>query len=166
MSEERREGVNLLSPETSPQEREGSFESADRRSEAGSIAQERPVVDQQQIATLKSQMSAAQQQQAAPKDKVLTDLEGILAERLAEIYNQLPENKRAEFKAKGEEVSTKIRTMIVTAKVKAHQILKMIAGWLGIIPNVNVYFLQQEAKIKLDKVLDYAEDYRKTANRL
>jgi hypothetical protein len=53
--------------------------------------------------------------------------------------------------------------MITTAKIKVHEVLKMISAWLGMIPNVNVYFLRQEAKIKLDKVLDYADERSKNS---
>lgn len=162
MSEERREGVNLLQPEVSQRESEAHFAVPEQAPEQ-IVPREQPRVDQRQIANIKTQITAAVQQVPAPKDQMQVDVERILSDRLGEIYNQLPEDKRAEFKAKGEEVSAKIRTMIVTAKVKAHQVLKLIAAWLGIIPHVNVYFLQQEAKIKLDHILDYAEDYRQNA---
>ncbi len=166
MSEERREGVNLLQPEVGQQESEAHFEVTEQQREQVA-SREQPRVDQRQIANIKTQIAATVQQAPAPKDQLQTDLERMLSERMGEIYNQLPDDKKAEFKAKGEEVSVKIRTMIMTAKVKAHQVLKLIAGWLGIIPHVNVYFLQQEAKIKLDAILDYAENYHKgSANRL
>jgi hypothetical protein len=163
MPDDRRESPNLLTPEVRSPEQEANLESAETQVEANSRTVEAAPVDQAQLSNLKASVTA--QVQAAPaemKDPVLQEIENILSANLGEIYTQLPEDKRAAFKAKGEEVAGKIQAMIVTAKVKVHEILKLISSWLGMIPNVNMYFLRQEAKIKLDKVLDYVDERSKT----
>jgi hypothetical protein len=38
--------------------------------------------------------------------------------------------------------------------IKAKEVLKLIVIWLRFIPHVNKYFLEQESKIKTDKILD------------
>jgi len=61
--------------------------------------------------------------------------------------------KQGEFKQKGEETAGKIRSMVETAKENARKIFDLIRDWLRVIPGVNRFFLEQEAKIKTDKIL-------------
>ncbi len=99
-------------------------------------------------------------------DVVLTGIEDILAANLGEIYAQLSTDQRQPFKLKGEQVARAIHTMMVNSKVKSHQILKLIEAWLRMIPGVNVYFLQQEAKIKLDKIMRYLEEQAQSSTTI
>ena len=46
--------------------------------------------------------------------------------------------------------------MIETGKAVGRKILKLIRSWLKLIPGVNKFFLEQEAKIKTDKIVDLA----------
>lgn len=154
----------MLNPEMSSRERETNFENQEASPELAPRQDETPRVDKQQLTNVKATITAQAVTEAVPeKDPVLTQIEGILAENLGEIYSQLPEDKREAFKAKGEEVAGKIHEMVLTAKIKVHKVLKLIGEWLHMIPGVNVYFLQQEAKIKLDKIMDYAEEQAKTS---
>ena len=97
------------------------------------------------------------------KDAVLVDIETMLAEDLTELFLALPDEKKWEFKQKGEETAGKIREMIAQGKVKMKKIFDLIREWLQMVPGVNTYFLQQEAKIKADKVLKYAEEQMKAS---
>lgn len=95
---------------------------------------------------------------AAPdKDEVLQRVEDILSTGLAEIYGSLPEAKKPIFRAKGEEVASLIHNMIASGKVKVHAVLRAIRDWLHMIPGVNKFFLEQEAKIKTDSILAYSD---------
>ncbi len=80
-------------------------------------------------------------------------IESILAEDLGGIYEQLPRPLQAEFKAKGEEVAVKIVDLMQKAKVKIREIINLIKKWLKTIPGINRFFLEQEAKIKADKIM-------------
>ena len=51
--------------------------------------------------------------------------------------------------------------MVSAAKVHSKKILKAIVGWLKMIPGVNKFFLEQEAKIKTDKILLAVEDKKR-----
>lgn len=95
------------------------------------------------------------------KDPVLKEVEAILADDLLGLYAELPPATQAQFKAKGEEVASKIQTMMRTAKVIAKDVLEMIVSWLKIIPGINKFFLEQEAKIKTDKILGLSEEKKK-----
>lgn len=160
MIDDRREGVNLLNPEGHAERPELAVE----QSEAEAQAVERPrgdspKVDQRQLQNVRSTITPQERAPAIPeKDAVLGQIENLLAENLGEIYQQLPESKREAFKTKGEAVASAIQNMVTTAKVKTHVILKLISDWLSMIPGVNVYFLRQEAKIKLDKIMDFVEE--------
>jgi len=83
----------------------------------------------------------------------IKQVEDILAEDLEGIYQQMPPDRQAAFKAKGEEVARKIVSILHSAKIRIKDILELIRGWLKLIPGVNKFFLEQEAKIKADKIL-------------
>jgi hypothetical protein len=97
-------------------------------------------------------------QTVVPKAAVQTDpmaekIESILEEDLTDLYLSLPIDKQKEFKAKGDEVLTKIGLLLKKTKINAKKIFQLIRDWLKIIPGVNRFFLEQEAKIKTDKIL-------------
>jgi len=83
-----------------------------------------------------------------------TQIENILEEDLEEIYFSLPPEKQKEFKTKGEETAKKISLALQKTKIKVNQIIKLIKNWLKLIPGVNKFFLEQEAKIKADKIIE------------
>ncbi len=92
-----------------------------------------------------------------PKDAEIVAIEKILSEDLAEVYQTMTPAAQQKFKARGEVVAEKIRTLVAGAKAHAHAVLRLIRDWLRLIPGVNRFFLEQEAKIKTDKILDYVE---------
>ncbi|MFH1142503.1 MAG: hypothetical protein V1695_02210, partial [Candidatus Uhrbacteria bacterium] len=80
---------------------------------------------------------------------------------LEDLYFQLPPNKQKEFKIKGEETAGLIKQMLYSTKVKGRKIVGWIKDWLKMIPGVNKFFLEQEAKIKTDQILLLAEEEKK-----
>ena len=95
------------------------------------------------------------------KDPETALIENILAEGLEDAYKSMPPDLQIKFKAKGEETAGKIRVLIESAKAKAKTILGLIRDWLKMIPGVNKFFLEQEAKIKTDKILARAESEKR-----
>ncbi len=89
----------------------------------------------------------------AAKSPELREIENILEEDLEEFYFELPPEKQKEFKQKGEETASKIEEMLRSVKVNAKKVVNLIKNWLKIIPGVNKFFLEQESKIKADKIL-------------
>jgi len=98
-------------------------------------------------------VSAATEQTIPDKDEELVMIENILSENISEIYRELSEAQKRVFRQKGEEASLKIKGLLRKARVAAHEILKIIRDWLKTLPRISHYFLEQEAKIKTDKVL-------------
>jgi len=89
----------------------------------------------------------------AEKSEFLLEIENILADGLGDIYDRLDPPDKIKFKNKGEEVARRIERVIAAGKIKIKQILSWIKSWLKFIPGVNRFFLEQEAKIKTDRVL-------------
>jgi len=94
--------------------------------------------------------TAAVQKKIKEREK---KVEKILEENLEEIYINLSPAKQAEFRAKGEETARAINAILEKAKFKIKDIISLIKKWLSVIPGVNKFFLDQEAKIKADKIL-------------
>jgi len=92
---------------------------------------------------------------AVAKSPDLVAVEKILSAGLEELYAKLPENRRAEFKQKGEQAASTIEKLLQSAKVQVKKVVSIIREWLLMIPGVNKFFLEQEIKIKADKLLDY-----------
>jgi len=99
------------------------------------------------------------------KDKVDKDIERILSEDMEEIYKNLPENLRGDFKRKGEETAKEIKNVISQTKIIVSKILDLIKNWLLMVPGVNKFFLEQESKIKTGKILNLAEEAKDKKNK-
>ncbi|MFH1667783.1 MAG: hypothetical protein ABH884_02030 [Candidatus Komeilibacteria bacterium] len=141
---------NLEKPPITPAqpESEGSFkietkneQPVETNSDLSAVA--KPVPDQ----------VAIPDQECVPKDELLAKVEEILANDLGEFYLDLDPVKQEEFKQKGEEAATRINALLKQAKVRAKEIISVITEWLRIVPGLNVFFIEQAAKIKTDKIL-------------
>lgn len=82
-----------------------------------------------------------------------TAIDTILSEGLNEIFLNMKPVEQKAFIKKGEETVTKINELLSKTKVKMSRIIALIKDWLKMIPGVNKFFLEQEAKIKADKIL-------------
>ena len=87
------------------------------------------------------------------RDELTLKIEKILEEGLDESFQRLSPIAKQEFKVKGEQTAIKIRDLMKSTRVKVKKILKLILEWLRILPGVNRFFLEQEAKIKADKII-------------
>jgi hypothetical protein len=92
------------------------------------------------------------------KSEDLVQVEKILAEGLENLYKDLPDNRKQEFKVKGEETARQITDLLKAVKIQINKIVRLIVDWLKTIPGVNKFFLEQEAKIKADKLLEMKKE--------
>jgi hypothetical protein len=92
------------------------------------------------------------------KDEVTLRVESILEEDLAEAYGRMTEPDRRRFKIEGERVTREIVSMISRFRIKLSKVLKLLTGWLKLIPGANRFFVIQEAKLKADRILAIAEE--------
>jgi len=87
------------------------------------------------------------------KDARLIEIENILEQDLAEIYVELPAESKRIFKIEGEQTARKINSLLSESKIVAQKIIDLIVRWLSVLPGVNKFFVEQEAKIKTDKII-------------
>ena len=89
----------------------------------------------------------------AAQAKRQKQIENVLAQGLKEVYLNLAPVQRQEFKRAGEATARKINQLLRQTKINIGKIIKLIKKWLSLIPGVNKYFLEQEAKIKADEII-------------
>ena len=87
------------------------------------------------------------------RDATAIRVEKILEEGLREAYEKMSPVAKQEFKIKGEETAEKIGQLLKKTHVQVKKIFALIFDWLKMIPGVNYFFLEQEAKIKADRIL-------------
>ncbi|MFA6514605.1 MAG: hypothetical protein WCT50_05005 [Patescibacteria group bacterium] len=93
------------------------------------------------------------QVQSFQKKRAL-EIDNILSEGLHEVFLKMTPARQKEFKIAGEETVSKISALLDKGKVKVSKIIGLIKNWLKLIPGVNKFFLEQEAKIKADKIMN------------
>lgn len=87
------------------------------------------------------------------KDTMTVKIEHILEEGLSDAYQELTPVQKQEFKIKGEETAWKIRNLLKDSHIKIKQIFRLLIEWLKMLPGINRFFLEQEAKIKADRII-------------
>ncbi len=85
--------------------------------------------------------------------ELMRKIDGILSEGLTDVFLSMDANKQKIFKEEGERTVLKIKEIVSGTKFKVKKVIELIKNWLKIIPGVNRYFLEQEAKIKADKII-------------
>jgi hypothetical protein len=105
--------------------------------------------------------SAPPQAGPAAKDPIVGRVEDVLEEGLADTYKSMAPGLQRKFRAEGERVAGELAGIIRSLKLNVSRVLKLITGWLKIIPGVNRFFLDQEAKLKTDRIMALAEEERK-----
>lgn len=93
----------------------------------------------------------------SPETQLQKKVEQVLEEGLEQLYNELPQDDKVKFRRLGEETAVKITALLQQVKVKISQILSLIRRWLLSITGINRYFVEQEAKIKAEKILKLKE---------
>jgi hypothetical protein len=81
-------------------------------------------------------------------------VDSILSADMEDVFLSLDAGTQRVFKIKGEETTKKITNLLLETKVRVGEITKLILEWLRIIPQVNKHYLEQEAKIKTDNILE------------
>lgn len=102
---------------------------------------------------LKKQTKQKTSQIPRVKDDFMVKIEKILEEGLEDAYRELSPAEQQEFKIKGEETAWEIKQAVQKAKVRVKEIFLLIVKWLSMLPGVNNFFAEQEAKIKADKII-------------
>lgn len=91
------------------------------------------------------------------KDEATVQIEKIMEEDLVDAFRELTPIQKQQFKIKGEETAWEIRKLLKATHVKIKKIFRLILEWLKMLPGINRFFLEQEAKIKTDKIIALKE---------
>lgn len=137
------------------QSQEQIEKSSEQNGEISATETQQPTEKKGEAATISAPIPPAlliQQQREAQIDR-------ILSEGLEDIYNEMSPEKKKEFREEGEKTVKKINELLGEAKVKIKKIIDLIRGWLAIIPGVNRFFLEQEAKIRADRLINLKKDF-------
>jgi hypothetical protein len=93
-------------------------------------------------------------EQIAARDPELVAIENVLEENLGNFFANLKYQQQIEFKETGEAAALKIKTILHHGVYRIKDIVSIITNWLKSLPGINKFFLEQEAKIKADKIID------------
>jgi len=85
-------------------------------------------------------------------------IEHVLEQDLGDIFRSLNHTDQQLFKQRGEQTAVAITKLLEKPKINAKKIIALIRRWLRFIPGINQFFLEQEAKIKTDKIITLYHD--------
>lgn len=107
-----------------------------------------------------SSSATAVAQAIAAKDEYHVRIEQVLDEHMEDVVRDMTPAKQEEFRQVKEETAANIRVKLGGVKVHFVEILVLIQKWLMLIPSVSRFFLEQESKIKTDKIKKIADELR------
>jgi len=115
----------------------------------------RPAVERTPVSppTIAGAVAAQPIKKKIEKSETRKEIEEILAEDLEEVYASLPAQARVKFRIEGEKAAAKVELLLKHAKLALVELIKVIREWLLVLPGVNRFFVEQEAKIKADKLI-------------
>ncbi|MEI7741204.1 MAG: hypothetical protein WCJ29_01740 [bacterium] len=120
-------------------------------------SERRAALDAQAAADLRSSLTATAVPVAGmakiEKPELERKIDKILEADLKDLYKELPDNVKPEFKHRAEHASSVIKDLIESAKATAIKIVDVLREWLRIIPVSSAIFVEQIIKIKTDQLM-------------
>lgn len=101
---------------------------------------------------------------------VVKQIEQILQSGNEELYREMSVSRKLKFKNVGEDISIKIKdflfeynsfsvlSRITSANMKISKITKMIRNWLLISPDIDKNYAEQEARLKINKIVELSKE--------
>ncbi len=117
------------------------------------VEQREPAVEATPPAEMPQRAPAAAAQATAKRDPMIAQIENVLQDGVFEAYMAMGPAEKQAFKTRGEQVAGQVRQMLAAGKVQAKKIWQLIREWLRLIPGVSSLFVEQEAKIKTDRIV-------------
>ncbi len=109
------------------------------------------------IESLKQTLRISRKPKQSPiptvRDELTVKIEHVMQAGLEDAFRELSVVKQQEFKVKGEETARAIRQLLRSTHVKIKKIFALLMEWLKLLPGINRYYLEQEAKIKADRIM-------------
>lgn len=163
-------GVNNISPETPLPEKQPlgpeKLETPQPVEQAEKVETLQPKKQEEApLPTGKKAVSNKDDVVSKEKTQTRKKIEAIMQEDVRELYQSMNAEEQEKFRDKGMEVGNKIEILITTFKAKARNLLKLLMGWLLLVPKANKYYLEQEAKKKTEELIELALE-EKQKNKL
>lgn len=156
------DGIKILKEKEILPAKESAHNTPDKApSPERSIEQPKPTVEQSMDEGGSSAEVANPSSSIAPIDSVIEaeleirreKIEQVMSAGLTEAYTNMDPTSRNKFKLAGEQTAREINRLLSESRVRVSTIINLIKNWLKLIPGVNKFFLEQEAKIKTDAIL-------------
>lgn len=149
-----KENLENLIPKLQPSAEQLPAANVERRPEAAPLEKisEKPGAPAL-VQTPAAGLNPVQAQAVTAKDPLEVKVEDVLEAGLGDAYLKLSPADQQEFKTVGEQTAKKITVLLRQTHVKIKEIFLLIIRWLKVIPGVNKFFLEQEAKIKTDQII-------------
>lgn len=141
---------NDFTPEVSPEAEAKPEQRAEQKTE---IASETHLETAIPVITKTATAKPVSRDRSA-KSPELLEIEAIMSEGLDKAYMSMSTEKRREFRRVGEQTANSIQTLLGTGKATVQKIRSLLIKWLKMLPGINKFFLEQEAKIKADRLID------------
>jgi len=87
------------------------------------------------------------------QQKRIQEIDSILSDGLNEVFLKMKPAEQKIFKKKGEETVLKINELLNETRIKINKIISLIRKWLSLVVGINKFFLEQEVKIKADRIM-------------
>lgn len=94
---------------------------------------------------------------AAEKDPLTKAIDGILEQHLEQFFDGLTPEQQGKFVVAGEALTAQIAQAVRQNKLNFSRILDDVTDWLHLLPMLNKDFLRQEAWIKTQAIVQYAQ---------
>lgn len=88
------------------------------------------------------------------KDQVYEEVASIVQDGIEQMTATMEPTAKERFLKKGQEITFIIASMVRGFHVKAKEVLRLLKEWILTIPGVNKFFLEQEVKIKTDRIVE------------
>lgn len=147
--------LEKFSSQETPNQQEAPEKKTETKSEELSAeSQEKQKEAQEAIETeKKTNKEPAKNKIKTAEEERKEKIDQILSEGLSDTFLSLSPQRKKRFKEEGERTREKINELLGEGRVKIKKIIFLIKKWLGIIPRANKYYLEQEAKIKAEKII-------------
>ncbi len=151
---EKSSNIEYTEPDVQPAKTEQE-KTLEQEQNSQELAAEQPSTAPQQQQPQGDHVVKLKERVATPhtKSERLAEIEQIMSGGLADIYATLDADQQQEVKVEGEKAANQIEQLIEQGTVVAKKVLEILRDWLRKIPGVNKYFLEQESKLKTDKIM-------------
>ncbi len=105
------------------------------------------------VAASTNQATTAPISPVAPLTPRQEAIDDILEDGLTDIYLSLSPEKQQELQKVGAQTVRQIDVLLDHVKSQWRKIMSLIRHFLSIIPGINKFFLEQEVKIKTDRII-------------